>query len=570
MKLKAKFLTLFLIVCAIAILPLYSYGTVSKADTMRTLVISESHGLGGSHAIWRSSDDLMAKNINVAHQLGNLGLTQTTFTTASQALNAVNSRLTQNFGQDLNLFVRAMASFLISNGYNHGRFDWYFSFIDAGDNNEQKKIYLPLIIHSDGNIRNLGARIIASTPRILYYIYHSRGVEGGLPPEWSYPNGGILVRHVLDQNFSIISTTTTDTGGRFDPPVTPLEGDVVLNPNAGLELLIQEVAVPDMQNKNAIFSIVDYARRPEPVWDCDAQGNCVARVSVESTRRQFAPDVGGGCYSNAGRIGWTISFQVERYFVEPSGRHNLTAISTGASVAQPRDFAKTVPLGRTPDFWEIIDPFHTFNIYRFNNDTVNNLLCNNYVHGGWMCNQAPIQVRHLGGTPSLSGHMFWVGAHTVETRSSGSGIGAWFCGSAGGNTLSISGCTFETTCIWLDLPGVTHWNFMVQGAGDKLDFFRKTWGCVAGYMQPHNDDGQTLYSFVCTQEWIFWEFSGSIRVYGCTVSGTLKDGNNLYAPIFRGSGNQLVPWVAGWTGSGAITFTPTNIITCPVGNYFLQ
>jgi hypothetical protein len=149
-----------------------------------------------------------------------------------------------------------------------------------------------------------------------------------------------------------------------------------------------------MRNKGALFSIIDYSRNPAPVFDCNEQGHCVARVSVESHERKFYPDVSGGCYTTRGVIGYTISFQTERYLVEPSGNYVLTAISTGMAVAQPQEFAKTVPVSSTPDFHTIIDPFNTFTLYRFNNDTVNHLPCEKYLFAGQACSQAPVQVRN--------------------------------------------------------------------------------------------------------------------------------------------------------------------------------
>jgi hypothetical protein len=397
-----KILALFLFV--FAVLPLHdAHSAAVKGDAMKILFISETHGLGGDNVTWKSSYNFMPQNINVAYQLGSLGLTQTTFASASQALNAVNNSLALKLGP----YVIAMASYLKDNGYNNGRFDWYYSFTDAGDNNKQKKAYLPLIIYPDGNIRNIGARVIVSTPEILYYVYRSKGTEDNLPANWSYPDGGVLYKYVLDQNYNIISSSAADMNGRYDPMAAP-EGDATFNPNAGLEMLIKEIAVPDMKNTGALFSIVDYARRVAPVYDCDEQGNCTARVSVRSDVRRYYPDVSGGCYTTKGAIGYTLSYQSERYFVEPSGSYALTATSTGAAIAQPREFAKTVPVGFTPDFYQIIDPFNTYNLYRFDKDTVNNLTCDRYVYAGQMCRQSPVEVKDC--TPNCarpydSGHI---------------------------------------------------------------------------------------------------------------------------------------------------------------------
>lgn len=394
MKIK---IYIFFLACILAVSFLdNAYSAVSKGDTTKVLFVSESHGQGGDSVTWKSSQDFIAKKLNAVYQMGNLGLTQTTFASASQALDTVNSNLF-----NISSYTSAMASYLRDNNYSNGKVDWYYTFTDTSDN-EQKKIYLPLSIYPDGSVKNLGARIITASPKILYYIYRSKGTEDALPAGWSYPDGGILYKYVLDTSFNAISSSTVDTGGRYDPPLTP-EGDSAINPNTGLELMIAEVVKPEMENKGAIFSIVDYARRVSPVYDCDDQGNCLARVSVESLSRIARSYCGGGYkYSNTGRTGYTLSYAVERYFVDESGNYTMVASSTGYSVStQQKDFSYSIVTPNKPDYYDIINPINGDIIYRFNNDTVNSLPCDRYIYAGTPCAQSPINTNtNMACTPS--------------------------------------------------------------------------------------------------------------------------------------------------------------------------
>lgn len=322
-------------------------------------------------------------------------------------------------------------------------------------------------------------RVITSTPRVLYYIYHSLGTEDNLPAGWSYPDGGVLYKYVLDQNFAIISSTTVNTGGRYDPPATP-EGDSVLNPNSGLELLISEVAVPEMANKGAIFSVIDYSRRVTPYYVCDADGNCKAIVSVESLSRELnVADVctgpndplGGSKYSNTGRVGYTLQYQAERYLVEPDGNYTLTASSTGYTVSpMTQDFNKTVIVDNSQNTETLIDtiinPFPANdNLYDYTNDMVNNLPCNEYIYAGSQCAQAPITVN----TPL-----------TTWTFSAPSLDGIY---------------KFYTSDEQSGYPGVTRWRIF-NPAGQCVRFDAAKYVQMSGYVPDYGSFGATYLNNV--------------------------------------------------------------------------
>ncbi|MCL4492821.1 MAG: hypothetical protein M1510_13155 [Nitrospirae bacterium] len=378
-----------------------AYASISTNDEQKMLYISEVHGMGGDSTTWAGSDNLLNRKMSPSYQLGSGGLTQTVFPGASQALETVKSSIIVG----LNTYVTGVSGFLKTNNYSSARVDWFFNFQDSGDSNAAKKVYLPLVIYPDGKTRNLGWRIVSSTPRVLYYIYRSKGTEDNLPAGWSYPDGGVLYKYVLDQNYSIISSTSINTGGRYDPPATP-EGDSAVNPNAGLELMITEVAKTEMKDKSALFAIADYSRRVSPYYECNGSGDCTAVVSVESLSRSLnVADVctglndqlGGSTYNNTGRVGYTLEYKAERYFIEPEGNYSLTASSTGYTVSpMTQDFNKTITVNNSQNAatlaYTIIDPFSTNALYDFRSDTVNNLPCNRYLYAGWQCVQAPVTV----------------------------------------------------------------------------------------------------------------------------------------------------------------------------------
>jgi hypothetical protein len=519
--------------------PCSLYAAISTGQQQKILFISESHGSGGDSSIWKVSDDFLTKKATAAFQVGTGSVSQTTFAGATSALNTVRTAVYPSLGT----FVYNLAAYLKDKKYVFARVDWFYNFTDSADDNTAKKVYLPLIIYPDGRVRNLGWRVITSTPRILYYIYKSKNTESNLPANWSYPDGGILYKYVLDQNFVLISSSTVDANGRYDPPLTP-EGDSVLNPNSGLELLISEVVKPEIDNKNALFSIIDYARRVQPVEDCNAQGDCVSRVVVESLERKYFGNVGGGCYTTKGRIGYELSYQNERYLVEPSGNYVLTATYTGYMVSPTQSYEKTVP-APAPAFYTIIDPFSTFTTYNFDVDTFNNLPCNNYLFGGSACSHAPVQSDGCVYLYNTSGPFTSCSAGSCPTR-----IGENYnCytgdGTPGVNTLISCVYGFQGGD-----PSAGCYHPLCVDGGIQSDGCCVTW---------NNDTNSCIGWYVTPEIW-------SCVPINCTcMTGKLQSGNTCTYNSFASGGNNFYSCV--YT---AVIAPQSDNTTCAPGNYFFQ
>ena len=280
------FLILLVSICAVH----SAFAAVTTKEGLKVLYITESYGANTTNSVeWRMSENILTKKLSPQYSLGTNGITQTTFSSASQALNTVENYLIKNVPfPAINSYISNIASYLKSNKITYAKVDWFYSFYDQGDNNTLKKVYLPLIIYPDGKLRNLGARVITTQPRILYYIYKSKATED-VPQSWGYSDGGKLYKYVLDSNFQTISFSTVDSGGKYDPPITP-EGNSTIDPDSGLKLLINEVVTKEIEQYSALFAIVDYARQISPYYECDNQGNCNAVVSVES----FTREINGG------------------------------------------------------------------------------------------------------------------------------------------------------------------------------------------------------------------------------------------------------------------------------------
>lgn len=562
--LLAVFLSIAMLLCTSGI----TYATIAATQAKKTLYIIESHSAGQSSVVWRDSDNIKVRGKQPTFTLGSAGLTQTTFPNATTALTTVRNAVSPH----LNAYVAAVARHLSSDRYSYARVDWFFNFTDAGDDYVAKRVYLPLMIYPDGRVRNLGWRVISAEPRILYYIYRSLRTDN-LPQEWAFPDGGMLTKHVLDQNFNIISSSTVNTHGRFDPPIIP-EGDSVTNPNAGVELLIREIVLPDIKNRNALYAIVDYHRPVSPAWDCDAQGNCIARVSVETLERRFSPHHAGGCYSIRGRIGWELQFQAERWFVEPSGNFRLTAISTGRSVSPTQEFAKTTNSSNPP--WDvIIDPFETFNMFSIHNDTVNGLPCDRYIHGGHRCNLPPIttcvpNVINLTGDGSTCGWVNIIGrGDHIEFD----------------NRQTQTWCDFgcQAPCLVSDDGVCLQWGDWHQHCCET-----HTWGnfwtintpgiSVTGHIPYHfwggswvQTSGGTMWGGNCSGYGHLCAIHGSLNFSGATLSGSGGFHKSVCMRIW-GAGNTLNFHTWGHYGATtySVTLHPTATQHCVQGNHFLQ
>ena len=375
-----------------------SDGAISEKKITNILYVIESYGANTTASVkWKISKNFLAQEISPTVSLGTNGVNQTTFSSASQALSTVETTLMTVISS----YANSIAQYIKNNKITYAKVDWFYSFYDQSDSNTLKKVYLPLIIYPDGKLRNLGARVITTQPKILYYIYKTKQTED-IPPQWGYSDGGKLYKYVLDINFNTISYTVVDTNGRYDPPILQ-PGDTTIDPDSGIKLFIQEVASPEIAKYSASFAMLDYARQVQPYYECDAQGNCEAVVSVESYTRTLnisdpctGPNdpFGGSWYQNTGRVGYTLQYTNERYLIEPNGNYTMTAQSIGYTTVG-QNFNKTVQTSASSSSvlqYQIIDPFNTNRIYDYRNDTLNGLSCNRYIYAGTQCAQAPLSV----------------------------------------------------------------------------------------------------------------------------------------------------------------------------------
>ncbi len=383
---KLWLITFFWVITTFAGTP--AFCGITSVPVQNILFITEGHGAGENNVTWKRSDAFDAK-VEPAYALGNGGISQGDFASASDALSAFAGLVPDGY-------VASVVSYLAGSGYDYCRLDWYYNFIDDADKGTPKAVYLPLLIYPDGRVRNMGMRVISVNPRILYYVYHPLAAPD-LPPGLAseYPDGGILYKNILDQSLNLISSTTVETHGRYDPPQSTSNQPVV-NPDQGLQSLISEVVVPEFTNYTASYAIVDYARNVQIAEDCDTSGNCIARITIDSSSRtvntcnQQFPLMYS--YQNVGTIIYTLQYTTDRYLVQPNGSFSYTATSNGYD-AKSYPFRQVIP-GNFPDprllAQIIIDPFGTNALYDYTNDTVNTLSCDHYTYAGSQCVQAPV------------------------------------------------------------------------------------------------------------------------------------------------------------------------------------
>jgi hypothetical protein len=379
---------------------------------------------GADTATWKDSAANTSSLLTTQYYLGNNGVSDTIFPSASGALNAFATL-------DVSDYVTEVSGYMKLNGYAYARVDWFYNFTDAGDSNTPKQVYLPLLVYPDGNVRNMGMRVITVAPRVLWFQYYSLSSDSTLPAGWAQPKAGILDEYVLDQSLTITIKSMqvpVVPPGAYDPP-PPGTG---VDPDQGLELLVKNVVVPEMTNYGAVYAIVDYSRSLQAQYDCyinnkptgttcdtsPCSGDCIARVSVNSTART---DYTNQCelpvtttdpitgdttttytllwtnqtYENKGFTGYTVVYQADRYIVDPSGNKQYTATSKGTMMNpfSAPTFDKTIPLPSGNLGNIIIDPFWTSSFYDFTNDPVNFLPSDHYVYGtptGQPGMQAPI------------------------------------------------------------------------------------------------------------------------------------------------------------------------------------
>jgi len=377
--------------------PSISESAIIKKEVTNILYVVERYGAGENPSVkWKLSKNLLTENITPLYTIGTNGINQDSFPNTKEALKAINDNITPN----LSFYVSSIARYLKDNKITYAKIDWIYFFYDQADNNTLKGVYLPLLIYSDGKLRNLGARIIAIEPKILYYVYKSKTTQN-VPPEFSYPDGGILYKRILDLNFSVISETQVDTGGRYDPLIVS-ECETKTDPDKGIKLLIQEVINPEIEQHSNMIAILDYSRPVKPQDECDEEGNCEAKIYVNSFSRIFTID---NCqeinfYNNTGEIIYNLEYTTERYSIEKDGSFTMTSKSTGYDV-KTQSYNKIVTISDSSiDSSLIIDPFETNKLYDYRNDSdptvscnsnyVNNFSCDKYIYNGSYCAQAPV------------------------------------------------------------------------------------------------------------------------------------------------------------------------------------
>jgi len=374
-----------------------SEGAIIKKEVTNILYVVERYGAGANPSVkWKLSKNLLTEDISPLYTIGTNDINQNSFPNAKEALKTVNDNITPN----LSSYVSSIARYLKDNKITYAKVDWIYSFYDQADNNTLKGVYLPLLIYSDGKLRNLGARIITIEPKILYYVYKSKATQN-VPPEFGYPDGGILYKRILDLNFSFISETQVDTGGRYDPPIVP-ECETETDPDEGIKLLIQEVIKPEIEQHSNMIAILDYSRPVKPQDECNEEGDCEAKIYVNSFSRTFTIDNCHGInfYNNTGEIIYNLEYTTERYSIERDGNFTMTSQSTGYDI-KTQSYGKTVTISDSSiDNSLIIDPFKTNKLYDYHSDSdptvscnsnyVNNLSCDKYMYSGSYCAQAPV------------------------------------------------------------------------------------------------------------------------------------------------------------------------------------
>ena len=223
--------------------------------------------------------------------------------------------------------------------------------------------------------------------------------------------------------------TTINLGGAFDAPtVNPSatvatpgcqlnNGQTSCDPDYGLKCLINHasdrncptapingytdfITLENQQGASAGY--LDYVRSLTPVYtySTNAQGQTVqtATVTVNVTNRTIVippsppsppsppppppPPQLPPTYTNIGASSYTVKSVVDRYYVTPDGNYVLVGeITTQPLVPQqPYDKTVTLPMGANPASYAniVIDPFNTYQLYDYTNDTVNGLPITSY------------------------------------------------------------------------------------------------------------------------------------------------------------------------------------------------
>jgi len=279
--------------------------------------------------------------------------------------------------------------------------------INAAGEPEKRTIGATWIKTVGGAANTDGFSISPSTViGILYVKYNQKQVYEKLPPEWAPPDGGRITyqKFVLDLanangGFTPVgSPVVVDVNGAYDePPESSVAGqgsDAAGGIDTGLHKLAYQWIPPKLAQLNVNFALIDYGRTIEPVWDTDANGDLVARISVNVLERK----VEYGCstktvtYFNRGVIGAELN-EGRDYYLLSGGKLSNLGHKDFPRVAPGKDYAWTIDYNTgiqdharfaTMMAKRIINPFATKKteavVYEYDNDTVNGLPASRYVH----------------------------------------------------------------------------------------------------------------------------------------------------------------------------------------------
>lgn len=276
--------------------------------------------------------------------------------------------------------------------------------VDGVSGAEQRTVTLGVQVWADGSRLRTGAKITAGATRVLYVSYEQKAVAAGLPAGWARPDAGnIRWQLFADDNAGTLTpisgVTVEAVNGAYDEPQDYADNEI--DPQTGIERLAREWVAAKLVATKSSKAIIDYGRTVEPVYDEDANGNAIARVTVELPDRVFtAPSA---CdpqaqpkFEEHGSIGWELRITVDRYLLisadlvpdaqlSPIGQ----LITRSVSPTQPVD--KTVYLAAgtsSSDFGlRVINPWNTpagqeNTVYDVRADTVNGLPADRYLLQG--------------------------------------------------------------------------------------------------------------------------------------------------------------------------------------------
>ena len=210
-----------------------------------------------------------------------------------------------------------------------------------------KRLVWTLVIDDQGHATYGEPSIYDSSPSYVYISYTPLAVESDLPQSWQYTNAGVMTYELFSTTGTALSAVeSVNTEGAYDAPQASSTG---VDNDAGLECLIDNTSSSTCSQSyptakgligslSAKFAIVDYLRMVQPVYNTvespAGSGTYVQQPAVDlavTLRTWYYASCTSKSFHNTGYYGYTLSTDIDRYYVQSDGSYSKVFSYTGES-----------------------------------------------------------------------------------------------------------------------------------------------------------------------------------------------------------------------------------------------